>query len=346
MRIPISLAWVLVIASFGTAAILRPFHDRTPVSPIVSPIIGSALFAAIFLLLLVTARERRIPASGRSGILLGLITPLMLMLLIEKWFSLTLYPLAFFAFARRGLEPQLLDTVYRGFAGISLIFVCLIVGSLSGPTMHKVLRRSRPSRWPIAAFALVLVIGGCYVVLGGLNWLLGGGLRLTVPRASGMLFWILGGQAVLAFAEELYYRGILLSEVERLAPRLGLRRPEARRWCALILTSTLFGIEHLTLGPPWGRPLRELAFTISLGLMFGILVMASTNLHFVAGVHAWINWLLLGAAPYYADATGKPALPAGTYIGLTLLLAFVLTVAFRRWRSRRFYRSSVELLGS
>ena len=59
MRIPIPLAWFLLIATCATAALLRTFHERTPEAPVISPIVGSALFAAIFLLLLVTARERR-----------------------------------------------------------------------------------------------------------------------------------------------------------------------------------------------------------------------------------------------------------------------------------------------
>ena len=74
--------------------------------------------------------------------------------------------------------------------------------------------------------------------------------------------------------------------------------------------------------------------------------MVSRNLHFVAAVHAWINWLLLGAAPYFVDAAGRPALPAGTYIGVTLILAFALTFLFRRWRERRVYRPSEGLLES
>ena len=56
------------------------------------------------------------------------------------------------------------------------------------------------------------------------------------------------------------------------------------------------------------------------------------------GMHAWINWLLLGAAPYFVDASGRPALPAGTYIALTLILAFVLTYVFRLWRRAQVYR--------
>ena len=337
MRIPLPLAWFLLIATGGTAALLRTFHQHTPEAPQVSPIVGSALFAAIFLLLLVSAREGRQPDGMGPGVRLGAVLPLMLMLLIEKWFSLSVYPLLFLSAISRKLDPRFLDMIYRAFAGVGLILVCIIVGCLSQPTMRKVLRRARPVRWPIAALGCLLVVGGCYAVLGGLAWLLDGDLRLALPRANALLFWVIGGQAVLAFAEELYYRGVLLGELERLVPQLGVRSAAARRWVALLFSSILFGLEHLTLGPPWGRPLRELAFAVSLGLLFGILIMVSTNLHFVAGIHAWINWLLLGAAPILVDSTGRPALPPGTYIGLTLILAFGLTFLFRMWRERRVY---------
>jgi membrane protease YdiL (CAAX protease family) len=338
LKIPTPLAWIILIGTFGTAALLRQFHDRTPESPMVSPVVGSALFAAIFLLLLVTAWERRRGAVPGRGVRLGTLTPILLLLLIEKWVSVTLYPLLFGGFASSFLEPAFADALFRAFAGIGLLVICLIVGWMTVPTMRKVWRRARPARWPVAAVSTLVVIASGYLLLAGLSALLGGGLRLHLPRPDSLLFWVVGGQSVLAFAEEFYYRGLLLVEMERLAPRLGVRGPAGRRWVALLSTSLLFGLEHLTLGPPWGQSLRELVFVISLGLLFGILVMVSTNLHLAGAVHAWINWLLLGAAPYFVDVTGRPALPAGTYIGLTLILAFVLTYGFRLWRRRRPYR--------
>jgi membrane protease YdiL (CAAX protease family) len=335
------MAWILLAATFGTAALLRQFHDLTPVAPAVSPVVGSALFAAIFLLLLVTARERRGAGTGGPGVRLGTITPIMLFLLVEKWASLALYPLLMGWLVPDVLDRSMADALFRTLAGLGLVTICLAVGGLSVPTMRKAWRRARPARWPVAAAGVVVVVGGSYLLLGLMAALLGGGLRFELPRAQPLLFWVLGGQSVLAFAEELYYRGLLLNEMERVTPRLGVRSPVSRRWIALSSTALLFGLEHLTLGPPWDQSLRELVFVISLGLLLGILVMVSTNLHFAAGVHAWINWLLLGAAPHFVDASGRTALPAGGYIGLALMLAFVLTYAYRRLRSRRVYRAAL-----
>ena len=83
-------------------------------------------------------------------------------------------------------------------------------------------------------------------------------------------------------------------------------------------------MEHFALGPPWEEPLRQAVFVCALGLLLGMLVLVTENLHFAAGLHVFVNWLLLGVAPVFLDASGRPALPAGTYVGIVLALAFVI----------------------
>ena len=332
MRIPVWLAWLLLLGSYFTAGLLRQFHDRTPTSPFLDPVVGNLLFLACFFLLLVAAREFRRGAVPGRGVRLGSLTPVMLMLLVEKWVSLTWYERVFERIAPQDAPPALLDAQFRAFAGVALIVVCLLVGRFSVPTARKTWRRVRPARWPVAAAYTALVIAGTYAVLGGAAALLGGGLSLRWPAATGLVGWILAGQALLALGEECYYRGLLMSETERLAPRLLARAPMARRWVALGATSVLFSMEHLGIDVPPEEILRRLIFTVCLGLLLGLLVMISANLHLAAGVHAWINWLLLGGAPHYVDASGAPALPAGTYIGLTLILTFGLVYLRQRLR--------------
>ena len=334
MRVPAWLGWLLLLLTFFTAGLLRQFHDHTPSAPHVSPLVGSLVFAAIFLLLLVSAREWHRGAVPGPGIRLGSITPIMLMLLIEKWASLALYDPLFDWLARAGGPPALLDAQFRAFAGVGLILICILVSRFSVPTARKTWRRARPARFAPAALGVLLVIAGSYLVLGLLARSMGAGLQLAWPSPSPLLIWVLLGQAVLAFGEELYYRGLLMSEMERLAPRLGARNAAARRWTALICTSVLFGMEHIRIAASTDQLVRQMVFIVCLGLLFGLLVMVSANLHFGAGVHAWINWLLLGAAPYFVDAAGRPALPPGTYIGLVLILAFVLSYLYRRMRHR------------
>ncbi len=335
MRIPVWLAWLLLLGSFFTAGLLREFHDETPTSPYVDPIVGSLLFVVCFFLLLVSAREWRRGAVPGPGVRLGSITPIMLMLLVEKWISLALYEPLFGWLAPLDDPLALLDAKFRAFAGISLLLVCLLVSRFSIPTARKTWRRARPARWPTAAAQTIAVVAGMYLLLGAMSYLLGGALVLRWPPLGQLLAWSIGGQAVLALAEELYYRGLLMSEMERLAPRLGAKSPVARRWLALLSTSVLFSLEHIRVNATGEQVVRQLVFTVSLGLLLGLLVMVSANLHLAAGVHAWINWLLLGAAPFFVDEAGQAALPAGTYIGLTLILAFVLVYGHQRWRHRK-----------
>ncbi|HKQ63115.1 MAG TPA: CPBP family intramembrane glutamic endopeptidase [Candidatus Polarisedimenticolaceae bacterium] len=334
MRIPRPLAWLLLALTLCTAGLLRQFHDRIPRSPYVTPIVGSLLFAAVFLLLLVSAREWRLGAVPGAGVRLGSLTPLLLMLLGEKWFAINFYGPVFNLLANPRAPANLLDAQYRLLAGGGLLVVCLFLGRLSAPSAHKTWRRIRPARWPLALGGAGLAIGATYLVLGGASWALGGSVALSRVPALPPLPWVLGGQALLALAEELFFRGLLLSELERLAPRLGARSAPARRWTALVATATLFGLEHLVLSPPWDLAWRRLVFTIALGLLFGLLIMVSANLLFAAVLHAWINWLLLDAVPHFVDGSGQPLLPSGTYVGMLLVFAFLVAFGAQALRRR------------
>ncbi|MDH3626528.1 MAG: CPBP family intramembrane metalloprotease [Acidobacteriota bacterium] len=339
MRIPTGLAWLMVVMTLATASLLRQYNAGTPESPYVPPIVGSLLFAAIFVLLLVTARERQRGAVPGPGLRLGTITPLLLMLLVEKWLSLYAYGWFFSLFPSRGGSILLDDARYRAFAGIALIGVCLLVAAFSVPTARKVMRRARPARFLRAAGGTGAVILATYFSLYVLASLRGARFELSWPEPSEWLIWALVGQALLAFGEEAYYRGLLMGELERLAPRLRLSTPPARRWFALLATSLLFGVEHILLQPPWTSTIRQLLFTVCLGVLFGLIVMISANLHFSAGIHAWINWLLLGAAPHFVGSDGQPALPPGAYIAVMLVFAFFVAYVLRRRRAH--YTSSV-----
>ncbi len=323
MRVAVPIAWLLILLTFFTAGLLRQFHDGTPRSPYVPPVVGSLLFAGIFFLLLVAAREWRRGAVPGPGIRLGSVVPLMLMLLIEKWISLALYNPIFYWISDPSADDHLLDAEFRAFAGVGLLLVCILVGLLSAPTARKTWRRASPRRFLPAVVGVAAIITLTYLLLGGVSWALGGSMRLQWPVFNSLLVWVLVGQALIAFAEEVYYRGLLLSEVERLAPRLGVRSATPRRWVALLTTSLLFGMEHIRLTTSLEELGRQFLFTMALGVLLGLLVMISANLHFSGGIHAWINWLLLGAAPRFVDASGEPALPAGTYIGVMLLVAFI-----------------------
>jgi membrane protease YdiL (CAAX protease family) len=326
---------VLILSALFTAGLLRRFHEGTPTSPYVPTVVGSLLFAAVFLLLLVSAREMRLGGARGPGIRIGSLTPLLLMLLMEKWLSLIAYNPLFYAISPPDAADAELDAMYVAFGGVGLLALCLLVGWFSAPTAATVWRWARPARWPAAAGAALLAIGATYGILGGAVWAIGGGLRLEWPPLRGTVAWILCGQTLLAFSEELYYRGLLLAEIRRLAPRLGVRSRALGRWLALVATSALFGFEHLNIHAPTPVMLRQALFTVSLGLLFGVLVLVTENLHFVAAIHAWINTLLLGAAPRFVDASGQPAPAAGTYVGVGLIVAFCTATAIAAYGRRR-----------
>lgn len=307
-----------------TAGLLRQFHSKIPSSPYVNPLVGSLLFAAILVTLLAAAREWKRGAVPGRGVRLGSVTPLLLILLVEKWISLGLYDPVFFLIAPRTLGEAELDAGYRLFAGAGLLLACVLLANFSGPTGRRTWRFARPARWPEAAIGTVFVVGLTYLILGAASRSLGAGFHLHWPPVSRLLWMVLIGQALRSFAEEVYYRGLVMGEVHRISPRLGVANAAARRWIALGASGVLFAMEHFVLGPPWSAPLRQSVFILSLGVLLGILVMLTGNLHFAGAMHAWVNGLVLGAAPRFVDGSGRLALPDTTYVGVGLALAFGL----------------------
>ncbi len=333
MRLPRALAWVLVGGASFTAGLLRRFHDETPRSPFVHPAVGSLLFAGLILLILAGARERALGPNRGAGVRLGTLTPLMLMLFLEKWVANTWYAPLFAAWGPASGPEALVDARFRAFAGGGLLVVCALLAGSFPPVRRRLLRAAGRSAWTTGFLAALLGIAGCYALLGGAGVALGQPMRLATFMAGPLMAWTLAGQALLALGEEGYYRGLLLFELQRIAPRLGVRRPAARRWLALVWTSALFALEHFT----WQESLEAMArrgvFTFFLGMLLGIAVLAAGNVPLAALLHAFTNWAVLGAVPLYTDETGGALLPPGVYIGLALSLAFVALFALRRGRS-------------
>lgn len=330
MRIPPSLAWILISGTFFTAGLLRRFHDLTPRAPFAPFAVGSLLFAAILFLLLVAVREWRMGASPGPGIRFGSIVPLLLMLLGEKWVSISLYNPAFSALAPAGAPEPVLDAMFRALAGVGLLATTLVLALLSRPAARRTWSTCRPRRLAVGLAVALVVVGATYALLATLAFVLGAPISFGRSPLDALGWWVIGGQATRALAEEVYYRGLLLWEMERLAPRLGARGPAARRWVALLPTALVFGMEHVTLGAAPGVAARQAVFTVALGVLLGMVVLALRNVGVAWGVHAWINVLLLGPAPRLVDAQGRSLLPAGTYVGVALALTFVAVWWLRR----------------
>lgn len=334
MRIPRSLAWILLLSGFFTAGLLRTHHLETPRSPWVPIPVGSLLFACILFLLLVAARERRVATVPGPGVRLGSLTPLLLILLIEKWASINLYRPSFaFLIGSRDVPAADLDAYWRAFAAAGLLAVTLVAATFSLPAARTTWERARPGRVPWGAGTAALAVLGSYTLLAGLAaWRLEG-VHFAVPGATGSDAWVLSGQSALAFAEEIYYRGLVLHEVFRLAPRLGIRADAGRRWTALGLSAALFALEHLSPALDPATAARETVFALALGLLFGLVVLLARNLWLAAALHAWINVLLLGAAPRLETAGGEVVFGSGAYVAVALGLAVVAAAWSARGRS-------------
>ena len=335
MRIPRALAWLLLAMALFTAGLLRQFHDLTPTSPFLNPSIGSLLFASVVFLFLVAIRERQIGAAPGPGLRLGSMTPFLLMLLVEKWVSAAAYGPLFAWIVPDDLDPAAADACFRAICGVGLGAVVAITARFSRPARAFLAARLHPRRALPGILAAVAAVTAAGLVLALIALAFGSRPSLIGPRAAGPWAIVVAGQSALSLAEEAWFRGLLLGELLRLAPRLGLPGPQARRWFAIATTALLFGFEHFSLSGGWEEGVRQLVFALALGTLFGMLVVLTSNLWFVATLHGWINLLLLGALPRLAYGAPAVALPPGVTISLALIAAFVAAfLAERRGYAR------------
>jgi len=334
LRVPRWLAWGLIAMAMFTAGLLRQSHDLTPTSPYLAPAVGSLLFACIVFLFLVAARERQIGPAPGPGIRLGSLTPLLLMLLVEKWISSSFYQPLFALVAPETLSAEEADAVFRLLCGIGLVVMVLVLSRFSAPAAAWVRARAGGLKPLTGIAAAIAAVGAAGVLLAAGGRLFGSHVTLLAPDAAGSLAVVWVGQSAIALGEETYYRGLLLGELLRLTPRLGLSLPSARRWVALAMTSLMFGMEHLGPAAGWNDGLRQVVFALALGTLLGLLVLLTANLWFAAAMHAWINFLLLGAAPGLGYGTGAASLPPGATVSLALIGAFVAAFFLQRRTSR------------
>ncbi len=330
MRIPRSLAWLLIVMAIFTAGLLRQFHDLTPTSPFLAPAVGSLLFACVLFLVLVAVRERQIGAAPGPGIRLGSLTPVLLLLLVEKWLSSGFYPPLFSLAAPTNLSDEAGDAWFRLMCGVGLLAIVLLTSRFSRPAASWVRARLFGFKAVVGIGTAVIAIGGAGGILAVFAVAAGSTVSVLPPRTQGPLAVVLLGQAAIALGEEIYYRGLLLGELLRLLPRLGIHAPATRRWVALGLSSLLFGMEHVGSSSDWSDGGRQLVFALALGALLGMIVIVTENLWFAAALHAWINWLLLDAAPRLTYGPSQAGLPPGASVSLTLIAAFLAAFLLQR----------------
>jgi membrane protease YdiL (CAAX protease family) len=221
-----------------------------------------------------------------------------------------------------------LDAYWKAFAAAGLLAVTLIAAGFSAPAARRTWSSANPRRF-LPGFALAAAaIGTAYLVLAIVSTRMTADVALRPLARGGAAAWVIGGQCALAFAEETYYRGLVLHEVHRLAPRLGLLSSAARRWAALLFSAGLFAMEHVSGSLDPATLFRETVFALALGLLFGLLVLLTGNLWIVATLHAWINVLLMGVFPRFTVGGDSSTFTSGVYIALALAGAIGLAVGY------------------
>jgi membrane protease YdiL (CAAX protease family) len=197
------------------------------------------------------------------------------------------------------------------------------------PLLKKYLRTNRIG-FAAGAIGLSLIIlyGGLLLVfrlVGAdgihLRW-------LGYGRFTGL---VLASQALIAFAEEFYYRGLLQSELAFLLPALGVTRQRIRLATAAGLISIAFTLEHFVGLGAATVDVRRMLFTFTCSLLLGILLILADNLWFCAGCHFVVDMLVLPtsrATPsglQFVDGHGRTLLDPSLYICVFFSLVFVAT---------------------
>lgn len=333
------LAWVTLIAAIVTAGVLRQFHAAIPAASFLPAPVGSLLFVLVLILGVLFARtwgqRQEIPYAGPDLARVNLLAlvPLLIALMLEKWISITFYERAFTWINGTKLSATAWSRLFVLESAIGLGVVCLFLLPMFRRLFPLLGRALALRRIPAA----LLGLGAALVCLyGGLALL----FRLTAPgdvalqwsgfgRTGGLL---LLGQAAIAITEEIYYRGILQTELAFLLPAMGVVRERVRIMAAIALISIAFALEHVV---PTGDPVqdgRRALFAFSCSLLLGMLLLVRGNLWLCAGCHCAINLLALTSDPRhgglrFVDGTGRPLLAPQVYIVLLFVLIFVALYA-------------------
>lgn len=332
------VAWIMLIAAILTASLLRQFHAKTPISPFLPAPIGSLLFFLVLILFLVFLRgwgmRQEIPYAGsdlKRFNLLAMI-PFLIALMAEKWVSITLYGPLFHRINAGVRSVDTFNALYLLESALGLLLVSVLLLPLFRRLFPLLKNLLKPKRVPIAALGLALAVGGVYVVL-ALLFTMGSGQRASLRwtgfgRDTGL---ILAGQGLLGFAEELYYRGILQSEMAFFLPAMGLAKERLRQGFAVLLISIAFALEHFIATGSSSVDTRRFVFTFASSLFLGLLLVLMENLWFSGGCHFVLNVFMLGTEMggggrglQLVDQEGRSIFEPTQYVFLFLIFAFVV----------------------
>jgi membrane protease YdiL (CAAX protease family) len=255
----------------------------------------------------------------RRGLTVGMLLPLIVVLLGEKWVSNELLDDAYAWIPVAAPGPFAADAIYRLWTGLALLGVGLIAIWIMRQIGHRLRTMLMGSRLVTAAGLLAAAAALPGLLALAIHLVVPGSELATAAPLSGTLLLAGGAQVVRATAEELYFRGLLQTGTARLLAQTPLGDGRAPRLAAIGLVSLAFTFEHLGGGD---AELRQLAFVFGVSCALGALLAASRNLYLVAGAHALINLIVAQLLPLPVDADGEPLLPANVLAVLMLIVAF------------------------
>ncbi|RMF72207.1 MAG: CPBP family intramembrane metalloprotease [Acidobacteria bacterium] len=250
--------WLVAIplAAIPLFGVLRTFHEHTPHVPGLGPTGGSLLlWAAVALAALHLVQRRRgldlMPDIERgSGLTVGMIVPLLVVVVVEKWISAEIVPLLLVRVPLPDAPPRLADAAYRLAGGLALGAVTLMLWRVPRQIARKLEQRTLPERIPVAAGLVLGAAAVTGVVFAGLP-AVAGDLRLAVagpdPRTWATAF---AAQIVRGAAEEFYFRGLLQTTLLRLLWQAGLPQGRLARVLAIGTVSIGFAVEHVDPASP------------------------------------------------------------------------------------------------
>ena len=256
--------------------------------------------------------------------------PLLIGLMLEKWISITFYGPLFHRINGESMRPLTFEALYVVESAVGLLVVILMLLPLFRRLFPLLRQLFAPSGVLVAALGIGAALACLFAGLLLLLRLAGaGGIRLEW-KGFGDPVLVLGGQALIAFAEEFYYRGILQSELTFLLPSLGVTGNRARKLVAVVLISMAFALEHLVWADTYSEDFRRVLFTFGCSFFLGVLLALLGNLYLNAACHFVLNVFALGldaatrgGGLQFVDDRGRPFFEPSLYIFLFLALLFV-----------------------
>ncbi len=334
MRVSRPAAWFILVGAILLSGLLRHFSGGMWTRPFVPAPVCVFLFLLLVCLFVVIVRgwgrRQEVPYAGEglSQVNLLAMVPLLIALLGEKWFSATFYIPAVRLGARAGLPSDMLGPFHEFLAGVGILFVSAALLPLF-PRLWSLLRDFLSVRALAAGISgtvaalCVLYVAVCVTVL-----LIGGHDTYLYPRWFGSWAGLrFAGQALLALGEEIYYRGIIQTEIVFLMPALGVGRPATAAAMGVGLAGAQFALEHVSPGAGIAAGAVFL-FSMLSAVLLGTLLVSLRSLYLCALAHFALNLFTLGGGIQVTDAAGRPLIASEMYVSL-YLVALVLLVYSR-----------------